>query len=196
MKSFDHFNRRTHLYLGLFLTPWLVMYGFSSFLISHHAWFRSDQQPAWQPVFDREYQRAVPEGAELRSVAQGILADCGLEGAFWAQRPKPDEIRINRFRFWDETRLTYALKDHRLRAEKQKLRWDQVVLRMHFRGGFMQPTLRDTLWAVLVDLACVGILVWVASGLIMWWRLARLRFWGALAVLGGTVSFVLLISRL
>lgn len=196
MKSFDLINRRTHLYLGLFLIPWLLMYGLSSFLISHHAWFRSDQPPAWQPLFEREYHRTILDQTDLREVAPEILKDCHLEGAFWVQRPKPDEIRINRFRFWDETRLTYSIKDQRLRAERQHLRWDQVVLRMHFRGGFQQPTLRDDLWAVLVDVACLGILVWIASGLLMWWRLARLRVWGAIAVGGGILSFLLLVWRL
>jgi hypothetical protein len=133
---------------------------------------------------------------DLRAVALEILKDCQLEGAFWVQRPKPEEIRINRFRFWDETRLTYLIKDQRLRAERQEFRWDQVVLRMHFRGGFQQPTFWDGFWAVLVDVACVGILVWISSGLLMWWRMARLRIWGAIAIGAGIFSFLLLIWRL
>jgi hypothetical protein len=196
MKSFDLFNRRTHLYLGLFLLPWMVMYGFSSFMISHHAWFRSEQQPPWQPAFERSYERPVPQGADLRQVAKEILNDCRLEGAFWAQQPKPGEIRINRFSFWDETRLTYSIKERRLRAERQQLRWDQVILRMHFRGGFQQPTFLNDLWAVLVDVVCVAILIWIGSGLIMWWRLARLRVSGGLTALAGLVSFLLFIWRL
>ncbi len=196
MRSFDLLNRRTHLYLGLFLMPWLLMYGVSSFLISHHAWFRSDEAPSWQPLFEREYHRQIPDQVDLREVAQEILKDCNLEGAFWAQRPKPEELRINRFRFWDETRLVYSIKDQRLKVERQQCRWDQVILRMHFRGGFQQPTFWDGLWAVLVDVACVGILIWVGSGLLMWWRLARLRLWGAIAVGGGVLSFLLLVWRL
>lgn len=193
MQSFDHLNRRTHLYLGLFLLPWVLMYGISSFLISHHNWFRSDQPPVWQLVFDREYQRPIPDKADLRDVAHEILKDCNLEGAFWAQRPKPDEIRINRFRFRDDTRLTYSINDQRLRAEHQDLRWDQVILRMHFRGGFAQPGFWDDLWAILVDVACVGIVIWVGSGLLMWWRLRRLRLWGCLALGGGCLAFLLLL---
>jgi hypothetical protein len=172
------------------------MYGISSFMISHHAWFRSDQQPAWQPVFDREYQRAVPEGADLRETARAILKDVQLEGAFWVQRPKPDKIEINRFRFWDETRLTYSIHDHRLRAERQGLRWDQIVLRMHFRGGFLQPTLRDDLWACLVDVACAAIVIWVISGLILWWRVVRLRLWGTIALGSGVAAFAWFLWRL
>lgn len=196
MKRIDQFNRRTHLYLGLFLTPWVLMYGLSSLMISHSTWFRSEQPPKWKTVYEREYHRPIPDGTDLREVAQVILKECQLKGAFWVQRPGPDEIRINRFRFWDETRLTYLVAEGRLRAERQVLRWDQVLLRMHFRGGFQQPTLRDDLWAVFVDVACAGILIWVASGLLMWWRVARLRIWGGLALVGGVVSFLLLIWRL
>jgi hypothetical protein len=47
------------------------------------------------------------------------------------------------------------------------MRWSQVPMRMHFRGGYGQPGFWDKFWGVLVDVACVGIIIWVASGLIM-----------------------------
>ena len=31
--------RRTHMYLALFLTPWMVVYALSSFIFNHHALF-------------------------------------------------------------------------------------------------------------------------------------------------------------
>jgi hypothetical protein len=196
MKTFDQINRRTHLYLGMFVMPWLMMYGVSSFMISHQDWFRSDESASWKPVFEREYQRPIPEQADLREIALEILKDCHLEGAFWVQRPKPEEIHINRFRFRDEIRLIYSIEDQRLRAERQQFRWDRVVLRMHFRGGFQQPTFFNDLWAILVDVACAAIFIWIVSGLVMWWRVARLRLWGVVALGGGMVSFLLLIWRL
>jgi hypothetical protein len=39
LMTFDKINRRLHLYLGLFLGPWLVMYGVSSFILIHQSWF-------------------------------------------------------------------------------------------------------------------------------------------------------------
>jgi hypothetical protein len=44
--------------------------------------------------------------------------------------------------------------------------------------------------------ASVGIIIWVASGLIMWWRLPRLRIWGTIAVATGILSFTLLVGTL
>ncbi len=199
--TFDRINRRTHLYLGLFLMPWLLMYGVSSFIIIHQAWFRADKKLEWEPVFEKNYTRAISvEGANnepgLRAVAQGILKDCDLEGAFWVDRPNPDTLHIDRFSFRDSIGLTYSIKSQKLKAERQRMLWPQVVMRMHFRGGYGQPEFLDKAWGFVVDLACIGILIWVATGMVMWWRLPRLKIWGAIAIGGGVLTFLLLILTL
>src|SRR5215471_6247612 len=117
--TFDRINRRTHLYLGLFLLPWLVIYGVSSFIIIHQPWFRAEKEHAWEPVFEKAYSRPVTvQGAnnepELRALAQEILKDCNLEGAFWVDKPNPDTLHIDRFSFRDSISLTYSIKDQRL----------------------------------------------------------------------------------
>lgn len=198
MITFDRLNRRAHLYLGLFLLPWFLMYGASSLLVSHPKWFRPEghAQPPWETLFEREYQHPVDDRKDLREVAGEILKDLGMEGAYWVQRPKPGELSINRFGFWGSTRLTYLIQDRKLRAERQRIPWHQTLLRLHFRGGFLQTTFWDDLWAVIVDLVCLGILLWIAGGLFMWWRLAQTRVWGAVAVGAGIVSFLLLVWTL
>jgi len=196
MITFDKLNRRTHLYLGLFLMPWLLMYGVSSFIIIHQSWFGNNKEPTWEPLFEKEYRRPMNKDEDLRTTAQTVLKDCNLEGAFWADKPNPDTLRIDRFSFWGSTRLTYSIKAETLKVEHQRMRPSQAVVRMHFRGGYRQPTFWDRFWGLLVDLACVGIIIWVGSGLLMWWRLPRLRAWGAVAVTGGLASFFLLIFTL
>jgi len=193
MSTFDKVNRRTHLYLGLFLMPWLLMYGLSSFFIINQPWFGLDKQPAWEPLYQKEYHRPVNLEANLRTAAQQILKDCNLEGAFWVDKPAPDTLHIDRFSFRDSISLTYSIKDQTLKVEHRRMKLPQVVVRMHFRGGYGQPTFWDHFWGLLVDIACLGIIIWIASGLIMWWRLPRLRSWGAFAVAGGFLSFLLLI---
>ena len=129
----------------------------------------------------------------MRSTAQQVLKDCNLEGAFWADKPNPDTLDIDRFSFWGSTRLTYLIKEQKIKAEDQGVRLNQAIVRMHFRGGYLQPTFWDRFWGLLVDVACVGIIIWVVSGLIMWWRL---RAWGAIAVGGGVATFLLLVWTL
>jgi len=193
MTIFDKINRRTHSYLGLFLMPWLLMYGVSSFIIIHQAWFGAHKHRAWEPLFDKEYHRPVSAEGDLRAIAQEILKDCNLEGAFWVDKPKPETLHIDRFSFWGSTSLTYSMKEQRLKAERQRMGLPQAVIRMHFRGGYGQPAFRDKFWGLLVDVTCIGIIIWIASGLVMWWRLPRLRGWGAIALGGGILSFLLLV---
>ena len=201
MITFDKLNRRAHLYLGLFLLPWLIMYGVSSFIVIHQSWFGTDKPHARELLFEKTYNRPVNlQGAnnspELRAAAQEILKDCNLEGAFWVDKPNADTLHIDRFSFRDSISLTYSLKDQKLTAKHQRMKAPQVAMRMHFRGGYEQPTFGNKLWGVLVDTACIGIIIWVASGLIMWWRLRRFRVWGAIAVAGGFLSFLLLVWTL
>ena len=199
--TFDKINRRTHLYLGLFLMPWLLMYGVSSFIVIHQPWFRADKALERETLFEKPYNGpANIQGGNnepaMRAAAQQILKDCNLEGAFWVDKPNPDTLHIERFTFRDSISLTYSMKDQKLKAQRQRMRAPQVAMRMHFRGGYFQPTFGNKFWGLLVDIACVGIIIWIASGLIMWWRLRRLRAWGALAVAGGILSFLLLVWTL
>jgi hypothetical protein len=199
--TFDKFNRRAHLYMGLFFMPWLMMYGVSSFIVIHQSWFGAGKTNASEPLFEKTYDRPVNmqganNGPELRATAQEILKEYNLEGAFWVDKPNADTLHIERFSFRGSTSLTYSTKDQKLTAKHKRMRLPQVAMRMHFRGGYEQPTFWDRFWGLLVDLACVGIILWVVSGLIMWWRLARMKFWGAVALGGGIVSFLLLVWTL
>lgn len=128
-------------------------------------------------------------GQIIRGILKGgtFLGICGC---------RPDRLHIERFSFRDSISLNYSATGQKLKAERQPTRWSQMLQRMHFRGGYRQPGFGNKFWGLLVDVACVGIIIWVASGLIMWWRLPRLRTWGAIAVGGGILSFVLLVWTL
>ena len=65
-----------------------------------------------------------------------------------------------------------------------------------FRGGFEQEGFLEKAWGVAVDLSCVGMLLWIVSGIYMWWSLPGLRAWGWLAFLGGIGSYALFMAKL
>lgn len=65
-----HWVRRLHLYLGLFLFPWAVLYGFSGFLFNHPALMnpqpiRSFDQSAWSGT---AMERPIDPHASVRTV--------------------------------------------------------------------------------------------------------------------------------
>jgi uncharacterized iron-regulated membrane protein len=49
---------------------------------------------------------------------------------------------------------------------------------------------------VVVDLVCLAFLIWIASGIYMWWQLRCTRFWGALALGSGVALFLVFVLAL
>ncbi len=194
--TFNHLNRRTHLYLALALMPWLLIYALSALAIQHRTLFTDEKEPHWTKRFERPYDRAIAPETDLRPTGAKILADAGLDGLYRVRRQGPQRLIINRFDFFSQTRLTYFITEGRLLAEDQHFRLDQFLIWMHTRAGFQQESLLSDLWAVVVDLVCLGFLVWVASGLYMWWQLTQTRHWGILALSGGLITFLTFVLNL
>jgi hypothetical protein len=67
---------------------------------------------------------------------------------------------------------------------------------MHFRGGYDMDGFWDSVWAFFVDLVSVGLILWIATGIYMWWHLPSTRRWGWLALVSGAVSFAVIIATL
>jgi hypothetical protein len=67
---------------------------------------------------------------------------------------------------------------------------------MHARGGFQQTGFLDDAWAVLVDLTCLGILIWILTGLYMWWKAVSIRRSGWIALISGFIFFAVFLAGL
>jgi hypothetical protein len=196
--TFGHLNRRVHLYLGLALLPWFFMYGLSSIPFAHPAYFDARDQakglPTWTLRLERIVDVAVPEGDDpdaLRAFGAQLLAEADISGtAFGAYRQSPTRIDVYSYSFWASTQLKYFVDEKKLRVEDRRFRWDHFLTGMHARGGFEQEGLLQDSWSVIVDLVSLGMIVWVASGLYMWWDIRGHRLWGGLTILAGAASFL------
>ncbi len=198
--KFPHINRRTHLYLGLFLTPWFFMYGLSSIPFAHNAYFESLDKakglPLWKQRFEKRYEMAIPEQGPLRPLGEKVLAEHGLSGAYGVYRQGRNQVDIYVYSFWHSTQLKYFIAEKKLVAEDRRFRLDHFLTGMHAKGGFEQDGFFQKFWGVMVDVVCLGLLLWVATGLYMWWSMPALRRWGAVALLGGVGSFVVFLLKL
>ena len=76
--------RRIHMYLALFLTPWVLMYGLSTMVMNHHQSLRAlyGGAPAFSMERELTYERSFDEDAAARQVAREILIDLDLDGRF------------------------------------------------------------------------------------------------------------------
>jgi len=199
--TFQLLNRRTHLYLGLGLLPWFLMYGISSIPFAHAQYFADRDArtglPLWTTREDRTVEVPVSDGEDLRVVGRRLLDEAGVDAPnFGVSRPNRNQVTVNAFSFRQSTRVIYRISQGRLTVEDRRFRWDQFLTGMHGRGGFAQEGLTQTSWSLVVDLVCLGFLIWIASGLYMWWGLRGHRGWGLLAIAAGVGSFVLFVVRL
>jgi hypothetical protein len=191
--TFNHANRRLHLYLALGLLPWFFIYGFSSIYISHGSAiqraFPSDQ-PVWSSRSEQSIDLDVPSDGNLRTLGKKILSDLDLAGPFYIAR-RNFGFQIYRVTFLHHVRITYRTESSTLRAEDRRFGWREFFGTLHTRGGFQEGEFLHNTWSVIVDIVCVGILLWITRGLIMWWQLIAQRKWGIVALGGGFVTFFL-----
>jgi hypothetical protein len=198
MTNWHLLYRRTHLYLGLLLIPWLLVYALSTAVFNHRGYFRHGHSaaPPWLPLWEKQYTLNVAAGdAGLQEAARRILADHGLQGAFGIQR-QGQRLTLNVQDFWHPLRLTCDLDRQQLRAEQRKFAWSELLARLHHRAGYGQPGLLNNLWPLIVDLFCGSVLLWIGTGLYLWWKLSATRRWGFITIGGGLASFLLLLVLL
>jgi hypothetical protein len=197
--TLHHLNRRVHLYLALVLLPWFLMYGVSSIPFSHNQYFEDRDKakglPLWTKRFERSYDIAIPDGPELRAVGDQIMKDTGLEGAHGTYRQSANQVNVYVYTFWKSTQVKYFINEKKLVAEDRRFRWEHFLTGMHAKGGFDQGGLHN-LWGVVVDLVCLGMFLWVFTGVVMWWTLPFARIWGWVAILSGSASFAWFLWRL
>src|SRR5437773_12218084 len=82
--------RRTHMYLALFLTPWVLMYALSTMAMNHRGFFKKfyGTGPApFEVERDQAYKRHFSSDATPAAIAEQILKDLGLEGAYTVRGP-------------------------------------------------------------------------------------------------------------
>lgn len=206
--TFAHLNRRTHLYLGLALLPWFSMYGLSSIPFAHAPYFdardAAKNLPLWTMTMDRTVDAAPPgiggsgtDEAAMRAFGARLIHEAGLTGtSFGVYRQNENQINVYAYSFLKSTQLKYFVDARRLTVEERRFRVDHFLTGMHARGGFEDERRFVRSWSIVVDLVCVAMIVWIASGLYMWWALPGHRRWGWIAIAAGTATFVLFAMRL
>jgi hypothetical protein len=192
---FSELVRRTHMYLALFLFPWILMYALSTLAMNHRALFAGSPSPLEK---ERElvYDGVFPESATLRMQSAQILASIGLDGSHSVNRRPDGTIVITRNDLMTPRRVTYTPADRRLIIEKAPFRAPALLERFHRRRGYDTTYHLDTAWAVSVDLAIAAMVFWGLSGLWMWWEMKVTRGLGAWALCAGAALFGLFLLTL
>jgi hypothetical protein len=189
--------RRIHMYLGLTLMPWLLVYAISTLGMNHRQLFTGGTDESLVVVTDRVYRPELGPDLDPRRWARAILKDLGLEGRHAAEWRESDQaLVIHRQSPGRERRITYWPADGRLVVEAAPFRLRRFLTGLHTLHGFGGAFPAATAWAVLVDMVSAAMIAWALSGLYLWWETRRARLWGGLTVAAGALTCAALVAVL
>jgi hypothetical protein len=191
---FSSFVRQTHMYLALFLTPWIIMYALSTVAMNHRSSFR--QHFGGDVPWEKQSEQILPVefsgDATPQFMAAQILQVLHMDGDFRAQFNKDMKVlTIVRNEALAPRRISYSIQDSRLLVERQQFATQPFLERMHRRRGYGASFAADNGWAASVDAVIAAMIFWVLSGLWMWWELKITRRAGAVFALSGLALFTL-----
>ncbi|MEP7363476.1 MAG: hypothetical protein ABI972_09495 [Acidobacteriota bacterium] len=197
---FSKVLRRTHMYLALFLGPWVAMYALSTMVMNHRGVFTAmyGRGPApFEKVREAAYPDGFGEGTSPETMTGAILHTIDLEGAHNSPPPRPDGTLVfQRQDIVRPYRITYTPGDKKIVVERARFQWNAFMGALHRRRGYEQPYALDDAWGFVVDLFIVATIAWALSGLWMWWEMKVTRKWGALSLGVGAALFAFFLVRL
>lgn len=188
------------MYLGLFLAPWMLMYAFSTLVMTHREFFASfyaTKTPTVTTEQEMDYSRRFPTDAKPQQIAEQILQDLGLTGTSrisGGTAGKP--LQIERQHALATRRITFDPGTQRITVQREEFRGPAFLERMHRRRGFQQPHAVDDAWGLSVDVAMITMVIWGLSGLWLWWELRQTRFGGAVCIIAGIALFAVFVATI
>jgi hypothetical protein len=186
--------RQVHMFTGLFLAPWMLMYALSTLVMTHQDYvnsFYTSKSPVMVKERELDYSRSFPTNLTRDTIAQQILNDLGMDGTHSVsgggnERP----LVIQRQHAMPQRRLTFDGSKSKITIEHEEFRAPTILERLHRRRGYNQPYALEDTWGFTVDVAVVTMAFWSLSGIWLAWELKATRVWGALSFVVGLGLFV------
>ncbi len=195
----DRIMRAGHLYTGLFLVPWMVVYAVSAFFLNHDTWF-ADSKPVWADQVDMTF---VPDGtfpADSEARARAIMNHLNLDGPHRITQDDEKQLVIYRSCATGLYQITWLRQESRLVVRRQQpCTAYSFVNALHFQHGYTQPYSAypsSGIWALTVDVVTASTVFWVISGIYIWARRPRKRLLGAVCLASGCLLFAFLVFSL
>ena len=187
--------RRVHMFTGLFLGPWMLMYAFSTLVMTHREYvlsFYPSKTPALVKERELDYTRTFPATATREQIGQQILQDLGLDGTQEVSGGKNGKpLVVTRQHALTTRRITFDPATRKIVIEREEFRASTFLARMHRRRGYGNSYALEDTWGFTVEMTAVALVFWSLSGIWLWWELKSTRRWGAVSLVAGWALFAL-----
>lgn len=193
---FEPWNRRAHYFLGLYFLFFVWLFALTGLLLNHPQWEFAQFWPQ-RKVANSEHAITWPNVGSPLEAARDLSRQLALEGEIEWVTNRVDSARLE-FRVV-RPGLTVDVKSDaasgQARVQRTELNAWGVVRLLHTFTGVRtndpRKNERDwiftSLWALAMDAVAAGLVVMVASGVVIWWRSGERRAAGVLSLALGTV---------
>jgi hypothetical protein len=202
-KSLYLWIRELHLYVGMFISPFILVFAISTILFNHtwKPWGDKSDAKVQKTSASIEIPKDVKGGAEGIEQAKQILRQVGVSGEINYIRHLPGENRlvIPVMKPGQEITINVDLKSQTAEIKRRYTDiWDALFY-LHKSPGAHNANIRGNwfytrLWGWLADTVVYLILFISISGIYMWAVIKAERKIGLILLGAGCLSFILMIA--
>ncbi|MEI8197435.1 MAG: PepSY-associated TM helix domain-containing protein [Phycisphaerae bacterium] len=196
LPSVDKIMRLLHLYTSMILVPWVLMYAFSGFAMSHPHWFdKWWSSGSMQTVREIPFTPAADFPKERAQQAQALLKLTGLEGFHQIAGGNPttgQEMTVIRIAALGRWNVIWRPQTRMIVVQQENFGFCSWMRNLHFKAGYHSTTnayWRNWLWSIMVDATIISLVFWVLSGFWMWARRRAHRWQVGLGMVLGLAFF-------
>jgi hypothetical protein len=170
--------RKIHLFCGLVILAFLMMYFVSGYIMVHRPWFMSAPPPPTTQTASLESAGALPP----EQLAAEVKNKLGLVGRVQFPQKQPADVT----RFWVNrpgvmVRVDVPAGGHAVTVTTQRVGLVGTLIMLHKVRGYDGQLAFDAC-ALFCDLAGLSMIVFALSGVYLWWKRAKKRLWGVLCL--------------
>lgn len=196
--SLRRWIRTFHLYVGLAVSPFVIIYAASTVALNHPELLGRGASPATEIAHVR-----VPRSEDSLIFARDVLRQLGMAGEvnFVRRDVKEGKVKIPVQRAGTRSTVTVDLASGRAVIERDQPRLIESLVFFHKMPGPHNVALRGnstavSLWRWLADASVLAILFLAASGVYLWTALRAERTVGLVSLGGGALVFTALVVGL
>lgn len=187
--------KRIHMYLTLFLIPWILVFAISTMLMNHRSLFNDLGGKFFiEKEEDLPFQLKATQTPHEKS--EEILDYLSLGGPFRVNSRSPEKIIISVLNPVTPRRITYTNVDNKLLVEKREFKITGLFERLHMVRGYQLGSLSGLIWGLAVDFFLLSMIFWVLSGLWIWWKIKTARYLGITFGCSGIIIILFFIIKI
>ncbi|HEY8748917.1 MAG TPA: PepSY-associated TM helix domain-containing protein [Tepidisphaeraceae bacterium] len=161
-----NFIRKIHLYAGLIILIFLMMYFISGFMMVHRPWFVAASPPPTTQTAPLQSSDPLPP----EQLAANVKKQLSLAGRIQFPQTQPPGMT----RFWvvrpgTMIRVDIPTKEHQIHLSTQRVGLVGILIMLHKVSGSDDQLLFDV-YAFFCDLAGLSMILFAVSGVYLWWK--------------------------